>query len=102
MPVALRIVNDVSYVTQINHESHFAWQAQHLVILECHFLWQAQYSVKSGWIAGARNVVIFNTKCVSEARKVTSANGRVRDDEFMFGSWSDHVRIMVESAAHWN
>ena len=28
MPVALRIVNDVSYVTQINHESHFAWQAQ--------------------------------------------------------------------------
>ena len=41
-----------------------------------------------------RNVVIFNTKCVSEARKVTSANGRVRDDEFMFGSWSDHVRIV--------
>ena len=48
MPVALRIVNDVLYVTQINHESHFAWQVQHLVILECHFLWQAQYSVKSG------------------------------------------------------
>ena len=48
MPVTLRIVNDVAYVTQINHESYFAWQAQHLVILECHFLWQAQYSVKSG------------------------------------------------------
>ena len=32
-PVALRIVNDVSYVTRINHESHFAWQAQHLVTL---------------------------------------------------------------------
>ena len=29
-PVALRIVSDVSYVTRINHESHFAWQAQHL------------------------------------------------------------------------
>ena len=27
MPVALRIVNDVSYVTKINHESHFAWHA---------------------------------------------------------------------------
>ena len=40
--------------------------------------------------------------CVSEARKVTSANGRVRDDEFMVGSWSDHGRIMFESAAHWN
>ena len=34
-PVALRIVNDVSYVTRINHESHLAWQAQaqHLVTL---------------------------------------------------------------------
>ena len=28
MPVAPRIVNDVSYVTGINHESHFAWQVQ--------------------------------------------------------------------------
>ena len=32
-PVAPRIVNDVSYVTDINHESHFAWQAQHLATL---------------------------------------------------------------------
>ena len=40
------------------------------------------------------NVVIFNTKCFSEARKVTSANGRVRDDEFMVGSWPDHGRIV--------
>ena len=31
--MALRIVNDVSYVTRINHESHLAWQAQHLVTL---------------------------------------------------------------------
>ena len=36
----------------------------------------------------SRNVVTFNTQCVSEARKVTSANGRVRDDEFGFGSGS--------------
>ena len=34
MPVALRIVNNVSYVTRIDNASHFAWQAQHLVILE--------------------------------------------------------------------
>ena len=47
MLVAPRIVNDVSYVTDINHE-HFSWQVQYLVILECHFSWQAQYSVKSG------------------------------------------------------
>ena len=45
------------------------------------------------WVA--RNVVIFNTKCVSEARKVTSANGRVRDDEFMVGSWSDSDRSRI-------
>ena len=25
-----RIVNDVSYVSRINHESHFAWQVQYL------------------------------------------------------------------------
>ena len=34
MLVAPRIGNDVSYVAQINHESHFAWQAQYLVRLE--------------------------------------------------------------------
>ena len=34
MPVAPRIVNDVSYVMDIMHEMHFAWQAQHLVRLE--------------------------------------------------------------------
>ena len=67
MLVAPRIVNNVSYVTKINHESHFAWQAQYLVRLEgetccsahckndvsyatdinheCYFSWQAQYLV---------------------------------------------------------
>ena len=34
MPVAPRIVNDVSYVMRINHQIHFAWQAQYLVRLE--------------------------------------------------------------------
>ena len=32
--VSPRIVNDVSYVMRINHEIHFAWQAQYLVKLE--------------------------------------------------------------------
>ena len=48
-PVVPRIVNNVSYVTRISHDSHFAWQAQYLVkfkeILEGHFAWQAQYLV---------------------------------------------------------
>ena len=63
--VAPRIVNDFSYLMRINHEIHFAWQAQYLVKLipvaprivndvscetrinhEIHFAWQAQYLVK--------------------------------------------------------
>ena len=61
-----RIVNSVSFVTRINHEIHFSWQAQYLVRLgndtccsahcnsvsyvtrindETHFSWQAQYLV---------------------------------------------------------
>ena len=31
MLVALRIVNDVSYVMQINHDTPLAWQAQYLI-----------------------------------------------------------------------
>ena len=34
LTVAPRIVNDVSKVMRINHEIHFAWQAQYLVRLE--------------------------------------------------------------------
>ena len=65
--LAPRILNDVSYVTRINHEMHFAWQAQYLVRFEfdfacprnlndvayvtrinheIHFAWQAQYLVR--------------------------------------------------------
>ena len=67
-PVVPRNVNSVSYVTRISHDSHFAWQAQYLVMLELppvvprivnsvsyvmlinhefHFAWQAQYLVRS-------------------------------------------------------
>ena len=34
MPVAPRIVNDISCATRINDACHFTWQAQHLVRLE--------------------------------------------------------------------
>ena len=33
--LAPRIGNDVSYVTRINHEIHFAWQVQYLMNLSC-------------------------------------------------------------------
>ena len=92
--VAPRIVNDLSYVTRINHEIHFAWQAQYLVKLECDFSWQAQHFVQFWEIAGARNVVFFHTKCVSQMRRVRSPKRRVRDDDFILGLCSDYVRIM--------
>ena len=44
-PVARRVVNEVSYVTRINHECHFSWQARHFVKF-----WE---------IAGARICCIF-------------------------------------------
>ena len=34
MPVAPRIVNDVSSVTTVTHDTHFAWQAQYSVRCE--------------------------------------------------------------------
>ena len=63
LTVALRIVNDGSDVMRINHEIHFAWQAQYLVRSvalrivndvsyvmwinhEIHVAWQAQYLVR--------------------------------------------------------
>ena len=63
MPVAPRIVNDVLYVMWINHEIHFAWQAQYLVKFICDFSWQVQHLVKFGMIVGAGNVVIFHRIC---------------------------------------
>ena len=98
---APRIVNDVSYVTRINHEIHFAWQAQYLVKLECDFSWQAQHFVQFWEIAGARNVVFFHTKCVSKMGRLRSPKRRVRDDDFivdyrriMFGLCSECRRIV--------
>ena len=92
--LALRIGNEVSYETRINHEIHFAWQAQYLVKLECHFSWQAQHLVTFWEIAGARNVVFFHTKCVSKIGRVRSPRRRGRDDDFIFGSCSDYPRIV--------
>ena len=40
--VAPRIANDVSYLMRINHEIHFAWQAQYLVKLDCDSCCSAQ------------------------------------------------------------
>ena len=101
MSVAPRIVNEVSFVMRINHEIHFAWQAQHLVKFMCHFSWQAQHVVKFGMIAGAGNVVIFNRICSWRVRQLASVARRVAVCVFWVGSFSDHGRIMLGSVAHW-
>ena len=53
--------------------------------------------MKFGKIAGARNVVFFNTNRSSGARKVTSVAWRVADwrkrSRNVIGSFSDHARI---------
>ena len=33
------IVNQVSYVTRMNHVCHFSWQVQYLVKVKCYFSW---------------------------------------------------------------
>ena len=89
--LAPRILNDVSYVTRINHEMHFAWQAQYLVKLECDFSWQAQHLVTFWEIAGARNVVFCNTKSSPRWDEEGLRSGGCE----MTISCSDHARIML-------
>ena len=74
--VAPCIGNDVSYVTQIIDDIHFAWQAQYLVRLEGDFSWQVQHFVTFWEIAGPRNVVFYNRKRLQNGiGKVTEAAG---------------------------
>ena len=94
--VAPRIVNDVSNVRRINHESDFSWQAQYLVKLECHFSWQGQHFVQFWEIAGARNVAFFHTKCVPRwvEKGLRSGGCEMTILSIMVGSCSDHPRII--------
>ena len=66
-----------------------------------HFSCQAQHFVQVWEIAGARSVVFFHTKGVSKMGRVRSPKRRVRDDDFMVGSWSDHARNVLESSFYW-
>ena len=63
LPVAPRIVNDVSSVMCLNHDIHYAWQAQYLVRLEgvaccsAHCKWRFICDADQSWdsfcVAGA-------------------------------------------------
>ena len=122
--VAPRIVNDVSYVSRINHESRFAWPAQHFgvsfVVAGAIFGDVAVSFCVAGAIFGDVGVSLFvagaafgeilvnsqsATCCIDmlyfsiqnallRGGKVTSANGRVQFCNFMLGSCWDHARIV--------
>ena len=91
--VAPRIVNDVSYVTRINHEIYFAGAVFGEVGVS---LFVAGAALREIWIDSRRapNVVFFHTKCVSKMGRVRSPKRRVRGADFIFGSCSDHGRIV--------
>ena len=73
--VAPRSVNNVSFVTRINHEIHFSWQAQYLVSLDndtCYaahckkrFMCDKDQSWESFFVAGAVLVSVDNDTCCS-------------------------------------
>ena len=98
-------------MTQIIDDIHFAWQAQYLVGVQCDFSWQAQHFVTFWDVAGARNVVFFNTKLLPKFARGRSPKRRVRDDDFIVdypriivGLSSDYPRlssIILESSFYW-
>ena len=75
----------------------FSWQAQHLVMSERRFSWQVQHVVKFAVDSGSAKCCNLQKKMRLQSAKVTSANGRVRDDDLngriMLGSWSNRPRI---------
>ena len=95
--LAPRIGNDVSYVTQIINDIHFAWQAQYLVKLAGDFSGQAQHFVTFWEIAGTRNVVFCNTKSSPRWDELGLRSGGCE----MTILSSDYRRIILESSFYW-
>ena len=91
--LAPRIGNDVSYVTRINDEIHFAWQAQYLVKVECDFLWLAGAAL-CDILGDSRSAkcCIFQYKTVAEIAWGRTRKRRVRDDDFIV----DYPRIILD------
>ena len=93
--VVPRIVNSVSFVRRINHESHFAWQAQYLLKLKCHLI----------FVAGAVFGEIWNdsrsAKCCNFQYKMlvvgVKSNLGCEAGCGVTVSWSDHSRILLGS-----
>ena len=123
--LAPRILNDVSYVTRINHEMHFAWHAQYLVRFEvdfacsAHSKWRFICDADQSWdafcVAGAVfaevGVWLFvagaafrdilgdsrSAKCCIFQYKIVSKIGRLKVSEAAGARWRFHGRIILGS-----
>ena len=94
--VALRIVNDVSYVTRINHESPSSWQAKYLVMLEgesccsARCKWRFLFDEDQSWEPFLVATVLFGEGPLSLFLR--QVHYVVKFGMLMFGSWSDHMQ----------
>ena len=108
--LAPRIGNDVSYVTRITDEIHFAWAVFGEVGV---WLFVAAPHLVQFWeIAGARNVVFFNTKSSpgsqGEGLRSGGCEMTILSSDYpriMLGLSSDHARIvflLAETFQYWS
>ena len=74
---------------QIIDDIHFAWQAQYLVRLAGDSSWQAQHFVTFWEIAGARNVVCYNTKSSPRWDEEVGLSSDILGSSFY---WRKHFR----------
>ena len=92
--LAPRIGNEVSYVTQIIDDIHFAWQAQYLVKCESDFFVTGAALRDILGDSRSAKCCILQYKIVSKLGRVRSPKRRVRDDDFIVGLSSDYRRIV--------
>ena len=108
-PVVPRIVTSVSCVSRIDHESHFAWQAQYLVKLNVSLfvagavfgeIWNDSRSAKC-CIFQYKMLVVgvkSNLGCEAGCGVTVSCSDHSR---IILGSFSEWSRIILGSAPHW-
>ena len=99
--LAPRIGNDVSYVTQIIDDIHFAWQAQYLVRLAGAFSCQAQRFVTFWEIAGARHVVFYNNTKSSPRSDREGLRSGGCEMTILSSDMFGYLRIILESSFYW-
>ena len=89
--LAPRIGNEVSYVTQIIDDIHFAWQAQYLVRLAGDFCVAGAAHRDILGDSRSAKCCILQYRIVSKMGRVRSWKRGVRDDDFIVGLCSDIV-----------